>query len=147
MARAAAAGSFAPVMGRPDATPAVVGDSKDLQISANVDKSQVELGKPLTVTITLEGDLAGAAVKPFEFPKTFQVLVQSQASNVSVGAGGVQRSVSLTYVLLAREVGTFQLGPFQVMRHDVPVQTESIQVTITKPVLPPETEPKQRFTL
>ena len=121
--------------------------AQGVRISAQVDKTTVDLGAPLTLTITIEGDFAQVNLKPFEFPKVFQVLAQSRASNLSLEVGGVKRSMSLVYVLLPQEPGTFQLGPFQVMHRREPLLTDPIEITVNKPVLPPSLQPHQRFTL
>ena len=118
-----------------------------LRISATVDRTTVDLGSQLTLTITLDGDVANVSLKPFEFPKALQVVAQSRSSNLSMGAGEVKRSVSLIYVLVPQEAGTFRLGPFQVVHQGKPVVTDSLDIVVKKPLLPPTLHEHQRYTL
>jgi hypothetical protein len=118
-----------------------------LQISAQVDRATVDVGDRLTLTITIEGDFAKAELQPFEFPKALEVVAQSRASNVSLRLGDVKRSVSLVYVLRAQEAGTFQLGPFEAVHRGKPIVTDPIQIVVNKPLLPPQQQEHQRYTL
>ena len=117
------------------------------RIAAVVDKTAVDVGAPITLTITIEGELNRSDLQPFEFPKSFQVVAQSRASNVSLQMGRMKRSLSLNYVLIPREAGTFQLGPFQATSEGKPVSTDPIDIVVNKPVLPPSTEEQPRLTL
>ena len=121
--------------------------ASDLKFSAHVDRTDMEAGTQFALTLALEGQFQGAELQPIEFPKGFIALAQSQASNVSVRAGLVTKAMTLTYLLVAQEPGTFQLGPFQLIHNGRPVLTDPITVTIKKPVLPPGLQPQQRFTL
>jgi len=118
-----------------------------LRISAQVDRAAVEIGQQVVLTIALEGELAQATLQSFEFPKPFALVAQQRASNVSVGAMGMIRTINLIYVLVPREAGTFQLGPFQVLHHGTSVETEPIRIVVKKPVLPPNLGQEPRFTL
>lgn len=132
----------------PAATPAPQAPVvSDLKFSAHVDRTEMEAGTQFTLTLSLEGQFQGAELQPIELPKGFVALAQSQASNVSVRAGLITKTLTLSYVLVAQEPGTFQLGPFQVRQNGQPVLTDPIAVTVKKPVLPPGLQPQERFTL
>lgn len=118
-----------------------------INISAQVDKTAVDLGNRLTLTITVDGDLTNVNMQDFKLPDGLQIVAQSRASNVSMGAGEVKRSVSLIYVLLAQEAGTFQLGPFQIVHQGKSVLTEPIEIVVKKPLVPPTKKDTQRYTL
>ena len=117
------------------------------RIAAHVDRSTVDIGQQFTLTISLEGDLTRATLRPFEFPPAFAVVAQQRASNVAINAGRMTRSISLIYVLVPREAGTFQLGPFQILHREESVGTEPIHIIVKKPVLPPHSDQEPRFTL
>ena len=121
--------------------------AQNVRISAQVDKTTVDLGTQLTLTITVEGDVAEASLQPVQLPDIFQVVAQSRASNLSLEPGGIKRSVSLIYVLAPQEPGAFTLGPFTVVHHGKPLLTDPIEITVTKPVLPPRLQPHERFTI
>ena len=117
------------------------------RMAAHVDRSTVDIGQQLTLTISLEGDLTRATLRPFEFPPAFAVVAQQRASNVAIHAGKMTRALSLIYVLVPREAGTFQLGPFQILHHGESVGTQPIQIIVKKSVLPPRADQEPRFTL
>lgn len=119
-----------------------------VRISAQVDRTTLEVGGQLTVTLTIEGEAAHVELKPVEFPKPFQIIAQSRASNISVERGRLTKSISLIYVLMPTEAGTFRLGPFQMTSPDgQPVLTDPLDIVVNKPVLPPQSKPSQRFIL
>ena len=128
-------------------TDPLTGDTSPLRVTAQVDKTTVELGSQFTLTITLEGDVTNLDLQPFEFPKALRVVAQSRSSNLSMGSGEVKRSVSLTYLLIPQETGTFRLGPFQVLQKGKPVLTDPLDIVVKKPILPPGSPTPQRFTL
>ena len=118
-----------------------------ITISAQVDKTAVEVGDRVTLTITVDGELTNVNMQDFNLSDGLRIVAQSRASNVSVGGGEVKRSVSLTYVLLAQEPGTFQLGPFKLVHQGQSVLTEPIEIVVKKPVVPPTQKDTQRYTL
>ena len=118
-----------------------------ITISAQVDKTAVEVGDRVTLTITVDGDLTNVNMQDFNLSDGLRIVAQSRASNVSMGGGEVKRSVSLTYVLLAQEPGTFQLGPFKLVHQGQSVLTEPIEIVVKKPVVPPTQRDTQRYTL
>lgn len=119
-----------------------------IHISAQVDKTTVEMGVPVTLTITIEGaDAAHAKFQPFELPKALRIVGQSQLSNVVVQGGQVKRSTSLVYGIVGLEAGTFTLGPFQVLYAGKPALTDPIALVVKKPVLPPQSQQGPRYNL
>ena len=122
--------------------------AQDLTFSAKVDKTAVDLLDPITLTITIGGDASGVEVPTPEFPEGFAVAGRSQSTNFAIHAGATERSTSLAYVLVPQRAGTFQLGPFSIKHRDREFKTQPIQITVKKPVLPPQLQPQGgRFTL
>ena len=123
--------------------------AQDLTFSAKVDKTTVDLGDPISLTITLSGDLSGVALPAPQLPEGFVVAGRSQSTNFSIRAGAMERSVSLLYVLIPQRAGTFQLGPFRIEHQHRRVTTDPIEITVKKPALPPslKTPQGERFTL
>ena len=123
--------------------------ANDVSLTASLDRRQADLGQPLALTIALSGDLTAlAGVPKLQLPESFQVVAQSQSSNFSIQSGVVERSVSFYYVLVAREAGTFELGPFEVQRKNgKPLTTDPIQVVVRKPIVPPGSQPSERFSI
>ena len=123
--------------------------AQDLTVSAKVDKTTVGLGEPITLVVTIGGDLTGLEAKPLELPEGFAVGARSQSTNFSIRSGIMERTMSLMYVLVPQRAGTFQLGPFTVVHQKKEFKTEPIEITVSKPALPPSLQQPQggRFTL
>ena len=126
----------------------VVGADAALSFSASVDRTTVSLNQPLRLTITLSGELPRFdAPVEFEMPKPFLVAARSHSTNVSIGAGAVEKSISFIYVLVSPRAGTFSLGPFHLDVQGKKMDTERISIVVKKPVVPPGAEQQPRVTL
>ena len=122
--------------------------AQDLNISAKADKTTVDVGEPITLMLTLSGDLEGLQLPTPVFPPEFAVAGQSQSTNFSMRAGAVERAMSLSFVLIPQKAGTFKLGPFTVAHQKHEIQTAPIEITVKKSALPPKLRPQgERFTL
>jgi hypothetical protein len=123
--------------------------AEDLAFSAKVDKTVVDLGDPITLTLTLSGDISGVDLSTLKFPEEFSIASQSQSTSFSIRAGVAERSMALIYVLIPQRAGTVKLGPFSIKRGEKELQTEPIEITIHKAVLPPTQQAPQggRYTL
>ena len=127
---------------------AVFAWADELKFSAQMNKTDVDVGDPITLTLTLSGDIAGSKLRPLNLPEGFIVAAQSQETNFALSNGAMKRSLSLVYVLVPQKSGTFKLGPFTILHSKQELQTEQIEVTVKKPALPPHFEPQgERFTL
>ncbi len=115
--------------------------AQDLAFSAKVDNTTVNIGDPIQLTVSLSGDISGIQLPALEFPEGFAIMARSQATNFSVRAGAMERSTSLTVILVPQHEGTFQLGPFSLQHQQRTLATEPIEVTVTKPAVPPRLEP------
>ena len=111
--------------------------AEDLTFSAQVDKTTVNINEPITLTLTLAGDLQGAALSEFKLPDGFVVAAQSQSTNFSIRSGATERSTNLVYVLVPQQEGAFRLGPFTIRQQHKEFQTEAIEITVKSSPLPP----------
>lgn len=122
--------------------------AQNLTFSASVDKTTVQVGEPIQLTMTVRGDLSAIEWPQPAFPAAFVVRGRSQSTNFSLRAGMMQRSTTLVYVLWPQQAGTFQLGPFALRQGKKELQTASIEMIVhpstSKPQAPPGGE---RFTL
>ena len=122
--------------------------AEEIGVSAKIDKTTTDVLNPVTLTITLSGDLEGLKLPTPTLPQEFAVAGQSQSTNFSMQAGVVERSMSLSFVLIPQKAGTFKLGPFTVEHHKKEFQTVPIEITVKKSALPPKLQPQgERFTL
>ena len=111
--------------------------AQDLIVAAKVDKTTVDLGEPINLTLTLSGDVSDVQLPPLNLPEGFIVLGRSQSTSFSIRAGAMERAMSLNVVLLPQQLGTFQLGPFIAARGKQRFQTQPIEITVKKTALPP----------
>ncbi len=119
-------------------TLAVPARAQDLSVSASVDRTQVEIREPIELTLTFKGDLERVKLPTFTFPEGLVVAARSQATNFSMRAGAVEREMSLTFVLVPTHPGAYDLGPFSIEHHGTTFSTETIQITVEKPAVPPD---------
>ena len=122
--------------------------AQDLTFSARVDKTTVNIGDPIQLTVTLSGDISGVSLPLPQLPEGFSIVARSQSTNFSIQAGAMERSVSLLYVIVPQRAGTFELGPFAITHKKKELKTEPIEITVKKSALPPNLPPQgERFTL
>lgn len=111
--------------------------AQDVQMNAQVDKTTVEIGQPVTLTITLSGELSGVELPSPQFPEGVAVAARSQSTSFAIRGGVQERSTGLVYVLVPQQAGTFTLGPFSVTHGKQTLETPSITLTVSKSALPP----------
>jgi len=123
--------------------------AQDLVCTAAVDKTSVNVGEPIKLTITLGGDLTGVKLPPLALPEGLVVAAQSQSTNFAIRGGAAERSMSLVYVIVPQRAGSFELGPFAVTHRRKEIKTDPITITVEKPAVPPslKSAPGERFTL
>ncbi len=122
--------------------------AQELLFVAKVDKTTVPVGEPITLTITLSGDIAEVEVPPLTFPEAFAVAARSQSTSFSVRAGTMERSTSISVILIPQQPGTFQLGPFTVTHQQHTFQTQPLDITVEPAAVSPPPAPKgERFNL
>lgn len=122
--------------------------AQELTVSAKLDKTSAEIGEPVNLTLTLSGDLTDAQLVRPTWPQGIAVAASSQSSNFSIRNGVVDRSTAVLFVLVPQQAGTFQVGPFTIQQHDRTIKTDSIELTVKKPALPPRLSPDtDRFIL
>jgi hypothetical protein len=122
--------------------------ASDVLGKASVNLQEVVLGRPFVLTVTLSGDLSALQGDPvFALPEGLHVSSQRQVTELSVGAAGVNRTLSFVYVMTPTKPGPITLGPFSIRRKDGPVTIQPIEVEVKKPRLPPFLPPQPRYTL
>ncbi len=121
--------------------------AQEFSVSAKVDKTTVPVGSPVTLTLTLAGDVQDADLQPVTVPDAFAIVARSQSTNFALQAGAMQRSTSLSYILVARRVGRFKLGPFIINHHRKTYETEPVEITITEPERRKSAPSGERFVI
>ena len=123
-----------------------------MTVTARINKTRASVGEPLQLTITLDGDsLEGATLTPLQLPADWSALAESQSQEVSWQGGQLHRRLAVTYVVVARAAGEFQLGPFTVERGPDRARAEPLTVHVEQGAAPApptlEHPPGGRITL
>ena len=122
--------------------------AEDIGVSAKIDKTTTEIRSPVTLTITLTGNLLDLDFLPPQLPDGFILGGRSQATSFAVHNGAAEQSSTITYLLVPQKPGTFKLGPFAFRHRGKLFQTDPIEVTVKKAVLPPTRQiPAERYTI
>lgn len=121
--------------------------AQDVRVTAQVDHASVKVGQPVTLTVTLEGDLEQLELRPIKLPPELPAIAESRASNFSMQAGTLQRAMILSYTLLPQQPGTYQVGPFEVIHRGQKILTDPVAITVKRQVLPPGRWSATRYTL
>ena len=112
-----------------------------VSLTASVDKSTVAIGEQFSLIFTLNGGGMGGG-KNFKLPDMSKFMVisgPSQSSNVQIINGSVSSSVTYSYDLQPREVGTFTIGPASIEEGNKQYSSQPVQITVVKG----STKPKQ----
>ena len=119
----------------------------DITISATTDKTAADVGDPITLTLTLAGNLHSVEPPQLSFPPALHVASQMQSTNIAIKLGEVEKSLSYAFVLIATEPGTYQLGPFRVTKDTQTYATDPITITIKQSAVPKNLEPAERLSI
>ena len=119
----------------------------DITISAATDKTAADVGDPITLTLTLAGNLHSVEPPQLSFPPALHVASQMQSTNIAIKSGVMEKSLSYAFVLIATEPGTYQLGPFRVTKDTQTYATDPITITIKKSAVPKNLEPTERLSI
>ncbi|MCE2437875.1 MAG: protein BatD [Candidatus Latescibacteria bacterium] len=114
------------------------------RLRVSVDRSRVEVGEQVTLTVTLT---AGGDVPEPELPvpEAFDVIGRSsytsQEINITNGRVVTTRNNSYVYTLKARREGSFVIGPAHVLHEGRRHESTKVRVNVTKRSGRPRTRP------
>jgi hypothetical protein len=102
----------------------------DIAISAQASPQQANVGENITLRITIEGqaNINGAPALP-DLPD-FQVYSGGRSSNFTFVNGQVSSSLQFTYILVPKHIGTFTLGPVNLVYDNKTYSTNPIQIIV-----------------
>ena len=86
----------------------------DISISASVDSREISLDGQITLTITVNGDVANIPQPTIPEMTGFGSYSSGRSQNISIINGKVTSSVSFNYILVPSDTGDYILGPFTV---------------------------------
>jgi len=108
--------------------------AQDVSFTASVDKNTVAVGEQFSLVFTLNGGGVGGGknVKLPDLNKFMVISGPSQASNVQIINGSVSSSVTYSYDVQPREVGTFTIGPASIETGGKQYSSQPVQITVVK---------------
>jgi hypothetical protein len=107
---------------------------QDVRFEAGVDRNPVGVGEQLRLTFTLSnaGMSGGKNLKVPDLSK-FRILSgPNQSSSMQIINGAVSSTISYSYVLQPKEIGTFTIGAASVESGGATYQTQPLQVEVVK---------------
>ncbi len=105
--------------------------SSQLVCNVNLDRSTVEEGGTVVLTVTAEGEVSGSV--DFKLPQLLDAMVAgtSYSRSQSFVNGRSSVSIAKTFYLSAQTVGDFKFGPVVVTDRNTTCQTEPVSIKIT----------------
>ena len=84
-------------------------------ITASVDKTEVGLGDPITLKITLVGKGGNLPEPKLPDLSGFDVYSSGRSQNISIVSGAFSSTLDLSYILVPKKVGEMIIGPVVVL--------------------------------
>ncbi len=111
--------------------------SQDGSFTASVDKNRLAQGEQFEITFTLSGTSAGNNFTPPQFNDFLVLSGPNSATSMQFINGSVSSSVSYSFVLQPRTLGKFTIGPAFVDYGGKKLQSQPIEIEVTKGSPPP----------
>lgn len=106
--------------------------AESLNVTAQVDKNEVQQGEMLTYSITIAGTIDRTPKVQLNSFEGFQVVSTGQSQQIQVAPGKSRLTLTLRYTLAPTAVGTHTLGPVKVEYKGESYQTQPIEVKVVK---------------
>jgi hypothetical protein len=120
-------------------------DAQQVQFMASVDRTEIPMGQQFQVTFTL----SGGSLKQYsdfrapDMNRDFLTLMgPSTSQSMQVVNSRVSTSIAWTFVLQARNTGTFTLPPASINYDGAVMKTNAIKITVTRAA--PQTQQQQQ---
>lgn len=98
---------------------------------ASINVKEVMQGNTFRISFTLENE-EGANFKPPPFRDFAVYGNRSQSSSVSIINGKMERSTTYSYTLLAKNTGTFEIGPASIEVNNQILKTQPVTLKVVK---------------
>ncbi|UCC11501.1 MAG: protein BatD [candidate division WOR-3 bacterium] len=123
----------------------------ELNFSASVNRTQVGVNEPLTLTVTVQGENIGQVPAP-QLPDLPDFTVAGRSSSQSTSIQFIngrliqQGSITYIYTLYPKKEGTFKIGACTIAFKDETYQTQPISITVVKGTTPSQPQPPSTMT-
>ena len=103
-----------------------------IQFEASVDRTRASQSEPIRLTLSITSDEQLSQVTPAFELKGFHVEGPATSTRMEMRNADITFSRELTYVLYAKQAGTFTIGPFQLEMDGERYETKPITVEIVQ---------------
>ena len=103
-----------------------------IQFEASVDRTRASQSEPIRLTFRITSDKQLSQVTPAFELKNFHIEGPATNTRMEMRNANITFSRELTYVLYAKQTGTFTIGPFQLEMDDERYETKPITVEIVQ---------------
>jgi hypothetical protein len=113
----------------------------DVEVNLTVDRTTVQLGQELRLTVEVSGKGSGVGEPTVEGLEAFRVMSTGSSHSFSLSGGGLQSSTTFTYRIVPTQDGTFQIGPARLVMDGKTYLSQSVKVDVSTAPVPREEEP------
>lgn len=116
-------------------------------IEISVDPQRLEVGGCAKLVISIEGRIGRVLMKPIFLPGGLVSIANNSSTNVSLFNDRMTQSKRFEYLLLAKQPGTFRLGPFQLVVDGHVIATDPIEIVVNRPAVPPQLDDRPSIAI
>jgi hypothetical protein len=117
-----------------------------LSISSSVDKNEVALGDPITLSVLVSGEGGSTPDPVLPDLSDFDVYSSGKNTSITFENGKFSSTLEMSYVLVPKKIGSLTIGPLAVKQKNQTVRSDPIHIEVTKPGQIGSGTPSQRKT-
>jgi hypothetical protein len=106
--------------------------AQDARFSASADRTTVGVGEQFQITFELSGSSGGRNFRPPALEDFLVLSGPNQSTNMQFVNGVVSSSVTYSYILQPRSVGTFSIGPASIEYNGTQLTTQPLKIQVTQ---------------
>jgi len=104
-----------------------------LSISSSVDKDEVALGDPITLSVMISGEGGSTPDPVLPDLSDFEVYSSGKNTNITFENGHFTSTLEISYVLVPKKIGSLTIGAVSVKQKNRTVKSDPIQIEVKKP--------------
>ncbi len=108
----------------------------EVQLNLSVDRTSVQLGQQLRLSVEVSGKVAGVGEPEIQGIDEFSVLSTGSSRSFSLTGGGLRSSTTFTYLLAPTKTGSFKIGPAKLELNGKTYLSQTIEVVVGGTVTP-----------
>ncbi len=116
--------------------------AQDIKITAEVDRTVVDLGESINLTVSLSGTVRSLPKPILPDLSDFEVYSSGTSSNFSIGIGSFVNQITYSYVLVPRKIGIITIQPAVVQYQGNTYSTEPIKIEVRQSTAQPPSPQK-----